>query len=444
MAGRFTDQLARFIEMTGAFGILAFALVSVTLILLAAVGRRDLLLALFLLALPFSGSVILWLNSGSTLFRWSVMIVLALTALSRFQWPGLAAFLMGFAACLGIPMGLGGIGPMYILQKTILFVVMMGPMAASLAYQLQDIKDVHRVMRYFIIAAAVLAVLSVVSLPQLRAGERFAGATTSAPLFVMTGGLFLAFSLWGAIQFRGFWRGLAIVTFLTIAMTNVISGQRAGTVAGFIACLALLMRFKFKRMLAGVVVVLAVVGGIVIFFKFMPDQASFVYGRYFEEGSSGRVERWQYALQVCSENLLAGHGMGSAGWLPHTFHNGYLSVWYDAGIIGLMMFLLAFALTGVRCLQVFLYKPTQEIGRLFIGILMALMFMAMLEESVWSPSNVAGSVMMILMVMSTRMVLIIKDEKMLLAEEWDEFDPDEQYDDPGPAFGGQYDLPQWQ
>ena len=436
MPGGLQDQLERFLEVAGPLGIIICTMGLLVLFLMAALGRRDLILAVFLLALPFSGSVIPWLNSGSTLFRWSVMIILALTAIARVQWPGVATLFMALAACIAIPMGLGDPRFGYTMQKGVLFIIMMAPMAAALAYQLRTREEVDRVMRYIIIAGALVCVLGLISLPQLRAGERFSGATTSAPLFVMTGGIFLAFTLWGAIQLTGPLRLLAIISLIGIALTNVISGQRAGTVAGFIACLPLLMRFGLKKLMIVGLALAVVFAGTWVFFTLVPEQAEFVQMRYFQEGSSGRVERWQYGISLCTENLLIGKGMGSAGFVRYTFHNGFLSVWHDSGILGLLLFIAAFAVTGIRCCQVALYQPTRDMGRLFVGIFLALGFMVLLEESVWSPSNVAGSFMMILMVLSSRMAAIIKQEQldMLYADYADdsdgyypEYEPDLQY-----------------
>jgi O-antigen ligase len=82
-------------------------------------------------------------------------------------------------------------------------------------------------------------------------------------------------------------------------------------------------------------------------FLFMGDQA--VIGR-FKINSAGRLKIWKLLVEKSSESPLFGHGIGSAEDLVIDYfgtiaqpHNEYLRVYFDFGVLGLILMLISFS-----------------------------------------------------------------------------------------------------
>ena len=136
------------------------------------------------------------------------------------------------------------------MQKTGLMFAIAILMGAAIADQIRSPKDIRVLLGIILAGAGLYVVLGLTALGGLRGG-RFAGVTTGAPLFVMTGGLLLPVALWGALTTEHkAKRTYCIAVGILILLLCVISGQRTGTFAGFIACTPLaIARFGIKKVL---------------------------------------------------------------------------------------------------------------------------------------------------------------------------------------------------
>jgi O-antigen ligase len=322
------------------------------------------------------------------------------------------------------------------IQRSGLLVVISLPMAAAIAQRLATLDDIYKVLKMFILAGGLYVVLGLSTLPSLTGGARFTGATSSAPLFVLTGGLLLPIALWGALQ-SGIkqWRIYCVVIAITTGMLCIVSGQRTGTLAGFIGCLPLLARFGMRKLMIGLV--LLVVGLALVYFvlSFMPLQAEFVIRRFTSADTTGRVERWQRALELCLRNPFLGQGVGADQTHHFGFHNAYLVTWIEMGLVGLFLYAGALVWMATRSLRLILAhgdREIQDVARLLLGLTLASMAAAFFESKLVSPSNVAIFMAVMVSVMLVRLKELA-DRGPVVWDSCDEYGADEDYE--------QYDSP---
>ncbi len=414
-----SDLIARlemFLETAGGVGVIVLGLLLLSLMFLSVLGWRMVLVALFVAALMFSGAAVLSLDAGSTLFRWTIIFALALTCIRGMRSPGLPAIMLGAVGFLALLSGLRGQFPLYSIQRSILLMVAALPMAAAIAHHLRTVNDVTRLLKMFLWAAGLYAVLGMAFLPSLRAGTRFAGGFRGAPLFIMTGGMLIPFVLWGAIRERaGVTRWYCVIVLICIGLICVISAQRTGAFAGFIGCLPLLIRFRFKKILAGTGLVLLAGVAVYVFAVLVPEQAAYVVERFWSTELSGRREIWAHGLALCLDAPWLGHGIGGLGEATG-FHNAYLAVWYNGGLLALVIFTGAYLIMCFRSFKLIRLRVGAEIndiGRLFLGLSLACLATSFFEESIFSPSNMASFVGLTISIGVTRMRVLIRDTTVI-------------------------------
>lgn len=411
----FFGRVRSFLEAAGPVGASLFFVVLLFLAVLALMGKRWWLLAVFVVALMFSGYYIPAVDSGSTLLRWLVIFLLALSCVRGVKSPGVGAIMIGSMAIWGMLTSPMALSLSWAMQKTGLMFAVAILMGAAVADQIRAPKDIRILLWIILAGAGLYAVLGLSSLGTLR-GVRYAGAITSAPLFVLTGGLLLPVALWGALTTEHkAGRTYCIAVGIVILLLCVVSGQRTGSFAGFIACTPLaIARFGIKKvLLAGVVIGVAatltwaVLGG-------MPAQKEFVMGRFFSLDTTGRVERWLGALDACMQEPFLGHGIGSYVLLGFSPHNAFLVVWYNLGLLGLVLFGGAMIAMAFQAFGLMVRGPiaqTREIGRLFFGIMLGTIAAAFFEIKLNSPSNIAIFFIVMTSVILGRMKVFLREAK---------------------------------
>lgn len=165
----------------------------------------------------------------------------------------------------------------------------------------------------------------------------------------------LAFSLIYAIKQKRWWLlSLSAVFSIAIGLTYSRSAW-LGAVVAVLAGLLLVFTNRQRLILTGVIASL-VVAGIVItpaVIRSNPRIENLVlHGRFFENRIEGSDQPRLDAITNTTDEVIAlpfGHGLGSAG--PASFQlsnpvipeNWYLQVAYEIGIIGLILYILAFA-----------------------------------------------------------------------------------------------------
>lgn len=385
-------RISGFLEVAGPLGLGVVLLVLLALLVLAVMNQRRVLLGTYLVLLMFSGFSVQTVDAGATLLRWVVMFLLALTCIRGGHWPGWPALLLGLSAATGLVLAPLAPMPLWAVQVGGLLLLLCLPMASSVATTLETLVDIERLLKLFLVASALYVLLGLSSLGSLTQGQRFSGASSSAPLFVMTGGVLLPIAVWGAMnpalrRWRLYCLGVAACTF----MLCIISGERTGTFAGIIASLPLLGRIGPKRILVSLLVVVLAAAVLWVVLQQMPDQAEFVRRRFISTDTTGRGEKWAEAFALCLEEPWIGHGLGGAG-TNFGFHNAYLVTWYDGGAIGLLLYVSALGgLTAMSFLSVLRTRDPDlnGIARLVFGLALGTMAAAFFESKLTSPSNIA-------------------------------------------------------
>jgi len=385
-------RLQKFMASADPLVLVVLALLALGGVVLAGMRKRNLLVGFYVLAACFSGFMVPAIDAGSTLFRWMVLLLLAATALRGMASPGWPAILLALYGVLAFVLAFLGPVAWYSAQLSLLFVVLNGLVGAAVADGLRTSEGVKSLTRRFVWGATAFAIIALVSLPRLREGFRFAGASgAEAPLFVMTGGFLMPFALYNAMggptrRYRIYCGALTAVT----AMLLILSGQRTGTVAGLIACVPLLFRLRVKYLLLGAGVAILTVGAIWVAFNLAPAQGRFVTERFTSTDLTGREFLWRQTIAACWRSPWIGGGMGSTRPAYLGVHNAYLAAWYDTGFFGLALFAGAYLAMAASTLRLVLKRKDREgadLGRLLFGLSLGLIASGMVEESMYSPSN---------------------------------------------------------
>ena len=416
----------------GSLGLVIAIPLLIMALFLMVTGRRTLMVTLYLICLMFSGFYVESINAGSVLLRWLLLAMIALTAWRGLRWPGAPAMLLGGLALYAVIVApLTPVTTTFAMQRAGLLFVSTMIMGAALSHEMGSIESVTRLLKTFLIAAGLYAILGLSSIGSITVtgAGRFSGATESAPLFVLTGGLLLPICLWGAMQAGSkWWRGYSLVLTILIGLLCIVSGQRTGAVAGFFGCLPLLARIRPSKLVASVGIVLAGIATVAIVLLFMPDQAEYLYERYIGRlgtgiYTTGRWELWMMTLDQCYDRPFIGHGAEANLILPFGPHNVYLTTWYDYGLMGLLLFsggLLAMVLMTVRAMRTYKKTAYGDIARLLFGLTLALVFAGLFESKLTSPSNVSIFALITVSVLSSRLgpLAAEADEQLWDGEEY--------------------------
>jgi len=420
-------RLADFFGKAGVWGITAIVLILLVLAALALMKKRTVLLYVCLATLMFSGAAPRFgTREGSVLLRWTVMILVALTGIHGMRSPGVPMLMLGGVAAYGFAMAPLSPSFIYSIQMASLLFALTVPFAAAVTHHLRTTEDIYRLLRLYIMAAGLLVLLGLMSLPELMRSdpgvEVRIEATTTSSLFVLQGGIMLPICIWAATQprFRR-WRLYCFSVAAAIIMLSLVSGSRAGTYAGFIGCLPVLSRFGYKRLLAslGVVAVAAVLFSLVM--TTMPGRSEVLYDRYIGgigrgDYTTGRYELWIASIGDCLEEPLIGHGLGSEiakGWGAH---NAYLKAWWEVGFGGMFLFVGAFVGMGIQALRLMRShagREFRELGRVFLAMTLVLTSMGFVEGKLLSPSNVAIFTAVLLGAMLTRASALSREAERL-------------------------------
>jgi O-antigen ligase len=418
ISGDLIGRTWEFLTNAGVLGLFAFIILVMGLLTLTALGKTKILLYLFLILLMFSGFAVAAIDSASTLLRWTLIFLLGLTAMRGAASPGPPAILLGAFAVWGIVCSPIAPSMWWAIQRGGLLLVLALPAAAAIARGIDGLPDIIRMLKGFLVAGGLYVVLGLATLPSLMesGGERFSGAGESAPLFVMTGGLILPVALWGALNrsLRS-WRWFCVAIAVCTALLCVVSGQRTGTFAGFIGCIPLLMRFGLRRVLSGAAIVGIGIAVVLVVLSGMPEQADFVYRRFTSADTTGRIERWLFAVDLCLQEPFFGHGIGANMTMGMGFHNAFLTIWYDGGLLGLALFLGAFVWqlgVGVRLAFSRLQQEYRDLALLLLGLTLALIAGAFFESKLDSPSNIAMFMAVFVSLAHARLRRLLREQRV--------------------------------
>jgi O-antigen ligase len=339
-----------FLEIMARLNLQSFAIITIFTIFLLffALPKRIYGLMFFLvLSAAFVGSSVPIISAASSLMRWIIILLLLVSSLlfSRMRVSFGILLFWGYVF-LGFVSLFGSNSLMWQFQRGSL--LMMVAVAIPLAYG----KKPYRVYQLSLIAIAVVASLfSIYSFiplqSQINVAERFSGFSKAAPNFAMTLGGLLPFAFWGLWRAEARWiRLLCGAGFFLGLVTLLSSGQRAGTLAGILGIIPMLLMVNTKKEAIWKILAIAIFIGISILYLTQSpasERINFLISRYsLDEGLSNREWIWRVALSEINENPFMGHGIGAAeSIISSSFHNAYLEVWYNTGLLGLLFFVAA-------------------------------------------------------------------------------------------------------
>ncbi|MFN2195368.1 MAG: O-antigen ligase family protein [Anaerolineales bacterium] len=312
------------------------------------VASRRLYMLVFLLALSAAlvGTTLPVVDNIASLCRWLAILLLLLAGILASRVKISAGFLCfwGYVA-IGILFLFWARNLSWQLQRGVL--LMMVALALPLAYSAANFQALKTALTAVAAAAAIYAVLNFISLPgSLDQAARYTGLFSRAPTFVIALGGLLPFALWGAWQAES--RLVRIACGLGVLLgiiTLVFSGQRAGTLAGLVSLLPFILIFPQRKTLVWFALLLVLLSLLtfVLLQQTSADKLSFLLSRYsLNAGLSYRDLIWTDALSEIAKNPFLGRGIGASETvLSYSFHNAYLEVWYNTGLLGLLLFLAA-------------------------------------------------------------------------------------------------------
>jgi hypothetical protein len=231
-------------------------------------------------------------------------------------------------------------------QRSILLVTV--AIAVPFAYSNKDVKTYRLALIAISLAATAYALINFIGLPSsLNDPVRYTGFAKSAPSMAATLGAVLPFTFWGAQNSESKWlKRICVLGFLLGTVTLLFSAQRAGTIAGVLGLIPLLLITLNQRKTAtGSILLLALLGliGYLLIMQSSTDRLTFLLNRYaLNSGLSDREFLWQKAISEIAVNPFWGHGIGAAeDLISSSFHNAYLEIWYNTGFIGLVFFVIS-------------------------------------------------------------------------------------------------------
>ena len=353
---------------------------------------------MFILVLSASlvGTTIPMIEGVASLVRWLTLPLLLFTGLlfSRVEMSmGLLLF-WGYVF-LGLVSMFRAISITWQFQRGLLLLLVAA--AISVGYGGRSYRTHKATLVLIAIAGMFFAVVNAVTLPtQLAVAGRFAGNSKSAPAMTVILGSLLPFVFWGLWNVES--RALRLILglgFLSGMVTLVLSGQRAGTIAGLVGILPLtltIIKRKEYRAWSVVLAIASILLGVLLVQRASDEKIYFLLSRYrLDSGLSNRDLIWQIALSEIATNPFLGRGIGAAEWvISSSFHNAYLEVWFNAGFLGLGLFVASQAYVFFRILRLnrILTDPkTKSILALALGYMLGFVILCAFESVGAGASN---------------------------------------------------------
>ncbi|HSL42301.1 MAG TPA: O-antigen ligase family protein [Anaerolineales bacterium] len=387
----FLDNLNRL----GAAGYILLVFIGFLMVYLTLSNRVNIILPFIVLSAAFVGSSISIIDSLSPVSRWITIFLLLLSGVMQSKMKvSLGGFLFWMYVFFGFVSLFGADAFLWQFQRSVLLIIV--TLGISLAYGDKPIETYKSTLIFIAIGATIFSVINFILLPnQLRDPSRFAGFARGAASFAMTLGGLLPFILYGFSQTKSAILKIIFgIGFLAGAITLIFTGQRAGTIAGLVSLVPLLIFVRHsKNFLWSVMLAVAiVVAGQLLLERTSYARLDFLMSRYsFDAGLSNRETIWQLALDEISKNPIGGRGIGAAEQLrSNSFHHTYLEVWYNTGLLGLVFFVAAQIYFFLRTLITMLSIKDPEkvaIMALALGYFMGFLVLCFVESTGAGASN---------------------------------------------------------
>jgi O-antigen ligase len=341
------SPLFEILNQLDVLGLLVLALAGLFMVYLALTSKVYALFFFLVLGASLTGSKVSLFDNLGSIIRWIAVLLLFLSSLflKRISLSLGPLLCLGYAA-FGFIFIFFSISDSWQYQKSVLLIVVAA--AIPLAYGNRSWRTFRLSLFAVAIAATIFSIYNFMSLPgHLNEAVRLSGSAKGAPWFAMVLGGLLPFSLWGVWNISS--RVLRLMFgagFLLGTITLIFSGQRAGTVAGLLGAVPLiLMNFRSRKTVGWTILTLIALSSLGFFLlqQSSSERKDFLVSRYERKaGTSGREAIWEEAMAEINKNPLAGRGTGAAEQIyGESFHNSWLEVWYNTGLPGLILFIAA-------------------------------------------------------------------------------------------------------
>ena len=421
----FLGRLRSFIDVFGTGGLLI--VITVAIVIAAIALWRGTGLILFVLfitysigAISYGGVVFL-----ATIARWGCFGLLVIGFFKKFHLPRASMFLFIFYALLGFLFVIRSVVPFWSMQRAVLLLMVVISVSVAVNGYITGPEKVATLFKMGIVAAAVWTATSMIFVQQfVRSTQlRFSiGELANVGAMAYAGAFFTPMIVWGIVQRKyKFWRIFSVLLIVPFVFILLLGGLRTAIVGMLvIGCFPLLfLRGKPVR----TIIMLFVICSLILIsvyglYLFLPDKAEFLTRRLLSTYTTGRFAIWLKALQWCIERaLFLGHGTGSAVTgqleLGLLFHNAYLQIWYNTGLLGLLAVLLFLAIYNIKSFHLIAKSRTEEMtdfSRVAFGYMIGITAIGMFEGTFAGAGGIGVCMLMIVTAMIDRLSQITEQE----------------------------------
>jgi len=402
----FGQIMLRSLQEGGGWAIVGVGLSFILMLVLVLLRARVTCLVVLFYALSFS----LFAGAFGTIFtgiRWLVLLAMVPLAIHGLRGLGMGVYAMWAYGALGLLFCFRAPSISYAMEKGIGHALMLVAVPGVIKVALDKGMKAQTLFKALALLAGIWTGVNVLSLRAHLAGhasERFQGEAVSPGYFALVQGLLLPFLIWGVFMaWSAVWRTLCIVGSGLLSVLLVFGATRGGPFMAVIIAIPLVLRASLRRVMVGALVILVTVAAIYFTLSFAgAAQKQFVAQRYSGSGGSaaltGRVALWQKSLRAALESPVFGHGTSSSTIYGlrelgrSSAHNAYLIVWYEAGIFGLLAFILSLWVNVVRSFRIIRRSKDDPemnlLGRLCLGITLGLAAISFFEANLAGATNV--------------------------------------------------------
>lgn len=424
----FISRLHSFLEVFGMGGmLLVLFFVAVVVGITFVRGPGLLLFVLFLSyslgAIPSGGIIFL-----STLVRWGSLLLLGISFFKMHVFPRPPILLFILYVFLGMVFIVFAPSPKWSIQQGLLLLVTVVCLAVSISCYVDSIDKIGRLFKMGIIAASAWTVANFLFFQNFlySASLRYSiSEEVTGVTVVFAGAFFAPMIFWGIVQKKfPIWRIYCFVLVVPYLIIMLAAGVRS-VIFGMILIASLpILLFKVKPLkLLGILSLFILIGtvSILILYSLLPQKAEYLVERFMSTGTTGRTSRWLSALDLClNQAFFVGRGTGSAGVISKSelgilFHNTYLSIWVDTGLIGLfsvLLFLFIYTMKGMKLIIRSFSVEISEYSRILFGYLLGIAAMGLVEGVFSTASGIGTSMLIIVTTLMDRMDFLIKQEQM--------------------------------
>ena len=324
---------------------IVFVLVMLITLYIVLTNKISILMFLLVLSAAMFATTLSVVSNVASVARWLFIVLMFIAGIFHGKMRiSFGIFLLWGYVLLGFVSLLRGYDLIWQIQKSILLIMV--SVAIPYAYGDKTYNVFKSSLVLIALVSAIYSIINFTTLPNnLSSALRFYGLGKGAPTFSVVLGALLPFSFWGAWKANSkIIKGISGVGFALGIILLLFSGQRAGIVTGLVGLVPMSIVFMTQKKNIGWAFILFSLIAIVGYYFYSQSSAErldFLTSRYsLEAGLSNRDFIWQDAIQRISRDPFLGRGIGAAEMVvSYSFHNAYLEIWYNTGVLGLTLFL---------------------------------------------------------------------------------------------------------